>query len=272
VDKSWQGGAYGLRIAGLTGARPWMQPQLEGAPTLQLHVRVGEGSDAPSRVDARSADIRLLGGGRLQARRGDGLVGCLLPVRPPDEDLLHPYLAPAAAPLGRWAGREAIHGGAFAARGGAVLLVGGKEAGKSTTLAWLSRAGVTVMSDDLAVLDGGDVLAGPPCDRSPATGGGGGGGAHRPGRRPTSRHTPAGSRRPALAGVAVLEWGPRFEVERVPVDRRMGYLAPQRSFPSLDANGATLLELLSVPTVRFTRPAGLASLARVGRAMMEEFG
>jgi hypothetical protein len=249
-----------------------MQPQLQGAPTLRLEVWVGNANDVPSRVDARSADIRLLGGGRLRARRGAGVVHYLLPVRPPDEDLLHPYLAPAAALVWRWAGREAIHGGAFAVRGEAVLIIGGKEAGKSSTLAWLSGLGVTVMSDDLAVLDDGGVLAGPrsldlrrgavavPAERTV-----------RGGDRLRVTLPPAHDVLP-LAGVAVLEWGPRFDVERVPVDRRMGYLAPQRSFPGLDPDPVVVLELLSVPMLKFTRPPGVAGLDQVGRALLEAFG
>ncbi|HEX6596847.1 MAG TPA: hypothetical protein VF045_07925, partial [Acidimicrobiales bacterium] len=154
-------GAYGLALPQLVGARPWMQPQPAGTPTLSMRVEVGATTDGPSRYDAESADLGLLGGGRLRFRHGSLEAHYVLPSVPPDADLLHPYLAPAAALVWRWGGHEALHAGAFAGRAGAVLLLGAKAAGKSTTLAWLADAGVPVLSDDLAVIDGAEVLAGP---------------------------------------------------------------------------------------------------------------
>ena len=268
MSDTGQAGAYGMRIAGLPGAHPWMQPLPPAAPSLRLDVQVGRCDDRPSTVDAQSADISLLGGGRLRARRDAGTIEYVLPVRPPDEDLLHPYLAPAAALVWRWAGREAIHAGAFAGGAGAVLVLAPKEGGKSTTLAWMAAAGVTVLSDDLAVVDGDRVLAGPRTIdlRAP-----GDGRSVRGGDRRRVTLPPAPEALP-LAGVAVLEWGSTLEVEAVPVKRRMHYLAPQRSFPGLDANAVALLHLMAVPMVRLTRPPGPASLEEVGGRLLETFG
>src|SRR5262245_16536866 len=136
-----------------------MQEQPKAAPWVRLCVEAGVASRRPSRYDGDTADLRLAGGGRLMARRDTADVRIVLPLVPPDPDLLHPYLAPAAALVWRWRGCEAIHGGVFEGRRGAVLLLGGKEAGKSTMLAWLAAEGFAVLADDLAVIDGYGVVA-----------------------------------------------------------------------------------------------------------------
>lgn len=264
-------GAYGLSVRGLAGAAPWMQPQPPDAPTMHVRVRTGGGDDRPSHVDDGSADVRLLGGGRLRARRGEAGVDYMLPAVPPDGDLLHPYLAPAAALWWRWSGREAVHGGAFEGRGGAVLVLGEKAAGKSTTLAWLANAGAGILTDDLAILDGRQVLAGPrSIDLRTAARVPPGNTAVRSGARARVSLPRAPARVP-LAGVAVLVWGPALDVTAVPVEQRWPVLAPQRMYPSLGADPVSLLDLVAAPMTRFTRPKDPATLAAVGQAMLHEF-
>jgi hypothetical protein len=249
-----------------------MQPQPPDAPGLRVRVRVGEPCDGPSCCDPDSADLRLLGGGRLRARRGSGAVDYVLPAIPPDADLLHPYLAPAAALVWRWAGREAIHAGAFVGGRGAVVVLGGKNAGKSTTLAWLSQVGQSVLADDLAVVDDGHVLAGPRSIdlRVPLTPPSEDARRVRGGDR-TRVTLPEAPRRLPVAGVAVIAWGPRVQVTSVAVEQRWGFLAPQRSLPSLPDNAVSLLELVAAPTLLFTRPPNLTSVAAVGEAMIAAF-
>src|SRR6202041_3496235 len=79
----------------------------------------------------------------------------------PAECLAQPHLASAAAALGIWAGCQALHGGAFVHAGRAWALVGDKGAGKSTALAQLAAAGITVLADDLVICQKGTILAGP---------------------------------------------------------------------------------------------------------------
>ena len=83
--------------------------------------------------------------------------------RPPDRDLVYPYLAPAAAVAARWMGRDSFHAGAVVVGGGAWAILGDNENGKSTTLAWLALHGHPVLTDDLLVVDGEAALAGPRC-------------------------------------------------------------------------------------------------------------
>jgi hypothetical protein len=253
-----------------------MQSQLPDAPTFGLHVHVdaeiaADGTE-PVLTEAR-ADLPLIGGGRLRQERDATEAHFHLAARPPDEDLLHPYLAPAAALFWQWAGREAIHAGVFEVGGGAILMLGDKEAGKSTTLAWLATQGGTpVLSDDLAVLDGRDVLVGPRSIDLRVEGSLPGVSEHlvRSGERHRVR-LPAAPPRLPLAGLVVLDWGPDAELAPVGFATRMELIARQRTFPTVAANPTALLELASVPMVRAARPRDPRGLAPFCRQLVDRF-
>src|SRR5438046_358604 len=89
-------GAYGLRITGLPGASAWMQPVEPDAAELGIHAELAAPDWRPSYLGPELADLRLVGGGRLLARKGSGIARFLLTSRAADADLLHPYLAVAA--------------------------------------------------------------------------------------------------------------------------------------------------------------------------------
>ena len=202
------------------------------------------------------------------------------PVRPPDADLLHPYLAPAAALRWRWLGREVLHAGAFVSRAGAVLMLGDKEAGKSTTLAWLAEArSVPVLSDDLAVLREGRVLAGPRAlDLRPTVAADSGDLAavlahgewvrHRQRLRVPLTPAPADV---VVVGLVSLEWGPSVEVVPVPFAERLARIGAQRSYPGLDGDPVALLDLAAVPMVCLRRPRAPSSLPAAGRVLERLF-
>jgi hypothetical protein len=210
----------------------------------------------------------------MVARRGEGVIRYTLPEVPSDADLLHPYLAPGAALAWHWEGRETLHSGVFATDAGAVLLFGDKESGKSTTLAWLAEnLGVTVMADDLAVIDHDQVLAGPRTIdlRSRAIEGGEEGGARvRDGERMRISLPPAPAAAPVVASV-VLAWGPRMALTPVPLRERIAVLGAQRSYPMLAPEPRTLLELAARPMLTLTRPQTLDGLAEAARALAERF-
>jgi hypothetical protein len=253
-----------------------MQPQLQSAPGLSIHVHHpwnGGAAAEPSLLTDEEADLELIGGGRLKMSRGSGEAHYFLGARPSDEDLLHPYLAPAAALFWQWSGREAIHAGAFASDAGAVLILGDKEAGKSTTLGWLAAVGgITVLTDDLSVLDGAMVLAGPRSIDLRVEGVVPGLSGHlvRSGERHRLRLSPAPSSLP-LAGVVVLDWGDTVELTPVPFAERMAHLARQRTFPTLTANPVGLLELASAPMVTARRPRDLAGLPDFCGSLLSHF-
>jgi hypothetical protein len=268
VDRSGPLGAYGLRVDGLEGARDWMSVVAPDAPRIGVRVSAAASDASPSRLTAVAADLRLRGGGRLRMRRDDELVEFCMPSPPAAADLLHPFLAPAAALTWQWRGEEALHAGAVAIDGHAVLLLGAREAGKSTTLRWLAEhAGLAVLSDDLAVIVGGRVLAGP---RSLDLRDGTAAGATVP-VRSGERSRLTIDRAPGslpLGAIVVLEWGAQIAVTTLAAADRLSLLAAARSFPMVSPRGAALLELAAHPMVRVCRPRDPANVGAVSRALL----
>jgi hypothetical protein len=134
-------------------------------------------------------------------------------------ELVHPHLAPGAAVLARWLGRETLHAGAVLAGGGAWAMLGDRESGKSSTLDWLAAHGHPVLADDLLVLDGSDVLAGPRCidlraDAAQRLGAGEPLGVVGTRERWRLRLGPLASSAP-LRGWGILDWGDDVAVEPV---------------------------------------------------------
>jgi hypothetical protein len=268
-------GAYGLILEGLPRAEPWMQPQAPDAPTLAVEVHsAGDGLEhEPPVLTEDMADLPLIGGGRLQLKKNQSVARYYLAPKPSDEDLLHPYVAPAAALFWQWSGREAIHAGAFESGQGAVLVLGDKEAGKSTTLGWLATEGATtVLTDDLAIMDVNMVQAGPrsidlrTTEEIPDLA------AHvvRNGERQRLR-LPACPPALPLAGSVALEWGDRLELSPVGFSERMALIGAQRTFPGLAANAVAMLELGTAPMVRAVRPRHLSGLADFAKALLDYF-
>ena len=154
-------GAYGIGLSGLEQAADLLVEVGPDAPAYAIAAEVGS-ADAPDEyVDDDSARLRLRSGGEILIERAERRVMFRVPHPVRQDELVHPYLAPAAAVIARWAGLESMHAGAFAAGGRALGVVGVREAGKSSTLAWLARAGVDVLCDDMLIVDGARPLAGP---------------------------------------------------------------------------------------------------------------
>ncbi len=242
------------------------------APRLRVAVSKVAPDHSATRIDREMADVSLLGGGRMRARHGEDLVTFLLPERPTAAEMLHPFLAPAAAVMWQWRGHEALHAGAVQLGGIAVLLFGIKGAGKSTTLGWLAReAGLTVLSDDLAVIVDGEVLAGPrSVDLRSASWVPPGMPAVRRGERVRMTLGPAPCSLP-LGGSVLLEWAPRLETVAVPPAERLSAYVSARSFGSLPPNTGTLLDLAALPMLVLRRRRELRSIEATGRAIIERF-
>ena len=187
---------------------------------------------------------------------------------------MHPYLAPAAAVIARWMGRESMHAGAFAAGGQALGVVGTREAGKSSTLAWLAQAGVDVLCDDMLIVDGDAPLVGPAIDRP----------ARRRGRAPGRRRADRDDRRArALAAAArparrggrscaagsSSRWGDRVAVRSLPAAERLPRLAAERGLRLPPARPDALLELTSLPAWELSRPRDWGSLPEAADRLLE---
>ena len=190
----------------------------------------------------------------------------------PDE-LVHPYLAPAAGVIGRWLGRESVHAGALAVDDRALGVVGTREAGKSSTLAWLALAGTEVLCDDLLVIDGRSTFTGPRSidlreDAAERLGAGEAIGVTGARERWRLRLAPAGDRH-VLAGFVFLTWGDGVTVRSLGAGERLQRLAPQRGIRLEPTRVDAVLDLATLPAWEISRPRSWESLPEVGRRLLE---
>lgn len=132
-----------------------------GWPRLSVVTQLGDPALTPEVVTEDRAELILKTGGRLVVDRRDGRAEYTLSRSLSDEEIVHPYLAPAAAVMAYWHGRQSFHAGAFLHDGGVWGVVGGRESGKSSMLSWLAREGFGVVTDDLLVLGATAAYAGP---------------------------------------------------------------------------------------------------------------
>jgi hypothetical protein len=265
-------GAYGFRISGADGARELLVDAPPDWPELALERRLVD--VAPPAQDTVGPDFaRLpLQHGWVELSRKEHRATFALRTAVPDGDLVHPYLAPAAAVAARWAGRESFHAGAVLMNGGAWGVLGDKETGKSSTLAWLALHGHDILMDDLLVLDGDDALAGPRCidlREEPAA-------RLRAGEplgfvglreRWRLRLDPVPPRVP-LRGWVTLAWGDRVEVEAVRSADRLLALLPLRSVRLVPPAPDALVRLASLPVLQLRRPQVWESLPDAAEALL----
>jgi hypothetical protein len=266
-------GAYGIGFRGVEEADGLLVAVPAGSPVYAVRCDVDPGAAPVERVTDDAATLRLRAGGAIEISRADPQVRFRMAHVPRPDELVHPYLAPAAAVIARWMGRESVHAGAFAAGGRALGLVGTREAGKSSTLAELARSGAAVLCDDMLVLDAGDVLAGPRAvdlraDAAAALGLGQAIG--RTGARERWRMSLGTvEARTPLAGWVFLAWGEDVPPRRLGPAERLARLAPERALRIEPAREDGLLSLVSLPAWEVSRPRGLASLPRTVERLLE---
>jgi hypothetical protein len=265
-------GCYGFRLAGLDGGRALLVDAPAEWPLLDVRQVAASGTGpAVDRVGADRAELPLHDGWMTVDRSPARVVFRLHALRPA-ADLIHPYLAPAAALVARWAGLESFHAGAFVAGGGAWIVLGDKEDGKSTMLAQLALEGCQVLTDDLAVVDHGCVLAGPRCIdlREPAAAQLGVGeplGVVGIRERWRLRLDPAVARVP-LRGWVRLAWDDEVGVDEVRGAERMLALMPFRSVRLTPEEPRALIDLGSLPMLRLRRPRRWDALREAGRRLV----
>ena len=266
-------GAYGIRLAGLEGAADLLVPVPADAPAYAVVGEVGRAEALEERIEDRAARLRLRSGGEIAIDRDAGRIVFRVPhaVRP--DELVHPYLAPAAAVVGRWAGRESMHAGAFAAGEHVWGIVGTREAGKSSTLAWLARQGAEVLCDDMVILAGAEPLVGPRsidlrADAAERLDAGEAIGVTGARERWRMRIGPAAPGR-RLAGWVFLAWGDRVGLRRLPASERIPRIAAERGLRLPPVRPDALLELAALPTYELSRPRSWDSLAAGGERLLD---
>lgn len=257
-------GAYGLRLKGVDAAAALLVRADRDWPTFELDARLGSAAGRRETVTESRAELRLRNGGEIVIERAEGRITFRTPLELRPDEIVHPYLAPAAAVIGHWLGRESLHAGAFTVDGGVWALLGEREAGKSSTLAHLSVQGHGVVCDDMLVLDRTTPLAGPrslDLRRETAEHLGVGEPLGVVGARERWRITlePVPERLP-LRGCIFLDWGDRVEAARVSPSERLPRLFRHRGVRLPPGDPAALLELASLPAWELLRPRGLASI------------
>ena len=172
---------------------------------------------------------------------------------------VHPLATVPLSFLAHWHGYATLHAGAFLYQGRAWVVVGEREAGKSTLLALLGQRGHPVVADDLVVIDGDEVLSGPSCVdlREDAAG-------HIVGARAIGevgdrmRHrlaTPPAPARVPLGGFWLLDWGNEVTYEPLSLDVSVRMLHEQHYVGQLGPPAPeSMFALLEKPLLRFRRP------------------
>ena len=254
-------GAYGFRITGLEDPGGHLLAVEPSWPTLRVEQVRAELEPTPPgtvRLDESRAEIWITDRDRVELDR-ETLTLRFQTTRPlADDVVVHPYLALPASIAGHWVGRRALHGGAFLHEGMAWGLLGGKEAGKSSTLGWLLEHGHTILTDDVLVLDEARILSGPRCidlrgDAAERFGGEDLGVLGSRGRwRLRSGEAPASA---PLAGFVYLGWGDRIALDEVPPSERIAPLATQAVLRPDPDEGAALPGPGRTPGLALNPPA-----------------
>lgn len=259
--------AFGFRLHGLP-TRSLTPADRPDWPALHVHRQVGDTGAAPGHLDDCSARLALGAGDWLELDRSTRAATYRTAAAVDEDTLIHPRLAPAAAVMARWLGREAFHAGALLTQRGAWAIAGANEAGKSTILASLAVGGTAVLTDDLLVVDrAGVAYAGPRCIdlRAPHVVQGAAADRFRPVRGDTRRRMdlPAVADAAPLRGWVFLEWGPGIEVLPCPADARLSRLLAQRRWALQPVDPRVLLDLTALPAWILRRPRSAAHLPAV---------
>jgi hypothetical protein len=217
------------------------------------------------------AEIALINDGWVTLER-EGRAYFVMPSRPSDEELIHPWLATVASTFNLWHGRHVLHGGVVVSGGRAVAVIGDREYGKSSLLAWMARdPSIEILADDLVIIEEGRVLAGPRCiDLRP-------GAAEALSRRGDTQvvrdaerlrlRLPQCSADAPLAAIVVLEWsdGPGVSITPLGATEALEILLNH----ALDGGAhGRLLELLDVPVWRLCRPRSWDIMSQAARELV----
>jgi hypothetical protein len=273
-------------VTGLSRGAERLVPAPREWPLLELVRREADWPPRPretedeadrrhARVTLRddAAVIRLVGGGRIRLEREPPRATFRVQAPLVDEELLHPHLGGVAAIFAHWAGRNAFHAGGIVVDGRAWGVLGDRRSGKSSLLATVASAGHGIVCDDVLVVDGHEVFAGPRFidlreDAAKELGGGeplGVVGARKRWRVPLAA-IPAAV---PLAGWVVLAWSedPEITIETVEPNRRLQLLGSSLTLGAPPLDATTLLTLAALPMLELARPRDWGSAARVADAL-----
>jgi hypothetical protein len=251
-----------MRLTGLQGVDHLLVPAPAGWPVVSVVTAAGPVGEPAGEVDGMA--IGFGDGGRAVVARDGRTIHVAVPQLPSPEAMIHPFLANPAALASKALGRETFHAGAVVMGGGAWAILGHREGGKSTSLAWLESRGYPVVTDDvLAVGDGPTAFAGPRClDLRPesALQFGRGEPLGQVGNRDRWRVRLAQvDPEVPLRGWVFLEWGDSIGTATLRFDEVARRLIEHQGI-NLLPDPARLLELASLPALVLSRPRTWSSL------------
>jgi hypothetical protein len=258
-------GAYGLRLEGLDAAARLLSGAEPSWPRLLVEARAEPMTEGPDELTPDHASFRLRTGGRVDVDRDEGRA-VISTSRPLGAlEIVHPYLAPIAAVMAYWLGRESFHGGAARFGDAAWGILGERDSGKSTLLAQLGRSGTDVISDDQLVVEDEVCFAGPrsidlrrgAAERFEETDELGVVGA-RERWRVQLGPVPTQLR---LGGWIYLEWGDELALVEVSGSQRLELLGRHRGLTIPSRDPSRLLDLAALPSFVLRRPKEWSSLA-----------
>jgi len=266
-------GAYGIRLLGVSAAAELLVEGESDWPTLRLQSSVRDARPMPERVTDRHAHLNLNTGGRLTIDRTRGIAHFIVPRRLAEAELIHPYLAPAAAVMAHWLRRQCFHAGAFLSEGGAWAVAGDREAGKSSLLAWLGLHGHGVVADDVLVVEEMRAFAGPrsiDLREESASQLGVGRELGVVGARPRWRLDVAEIEgRLPFRGWIFLAWADTVEVRPLSARERLVRLLGQRTLRLPPLDPAAHLALAALPAWEVRRPRDWVLAEEVGERVLE---
>lgn len=273
LDVDGASGAYGLRLVGVAGARHLLVKGDDHWPRLRLVSSVRSSRPIQEEVTDARASLNLKTGGHLSIDRARGIAHFVVRRRLTDEELIHPYLAPAAAVMAHWLRRQCFHAGAFVSGGGAWALAGDREAGKSSLLAWLALRGHPVVTDDITVIDDMHAFAGPrsiDLRSETAVRFGVGRELGVVGARARWRlGLPEIASSLPFRGWIFLSWGDALEAEALGASERLVRLLRQRTLRLVPTDPAAHLPLAALPAWELRRPRDWEVVDAVGERLLE---
>jgi hypothetical protein len=155
-------GAWGLRFPQISeGTRVLMNAPDWRPVNVEVHRNVDD-LRIENDWDDRGMRVPLPAGGYLEVA-WPVTISLSLPGDPTPDSLVQPHLSTAAGAIAMRSGQQPFHAGAFVVDGRAWGVLGERNSGKSSTLALADKLDLTVLTDDLLVVDNGSALAGPRC-------------------------------------------------------------------------------------------------------------
>jgi hypothetical protein len=264
-------GTYGFRLAGVGGEL--LMTAEPDWPTIEIERRVGSATAREESLSDERACVLFRNGGEVVLERSPGKATFIVPFELGDTELVHPYLAPVAAVFGRWHGWDSFHAGAFVLDGAAFGVIGGRQAGKSSLLAYLALHGRPIVSDDVLLTDGSAVCAGPRAidlREETASELAAGIAIGKVGTRHRWRMTVAPvAARIRLGGWVFPTWADELAIERLPARELVARLAGHRAVRPA-ANAGLLLRLAGLPGWELRRPRDWACMPLAAERLCAE--